>query len=359
MDEQMLWQAVQARDARQDGRFYYGVMTTGVYCRPSCASRRPLRKNVRFYATPAAAQADGLRPCKRCKPLQQRADSRTVERIEAACRELEAQLDTAPTLETLAERVHISPFHLQRQFKAVLGLSPKQYVDALRLHRLRQGLRAGAPITRAIQDAGYGSTSRVYEKLATHLGMTPKQYRSGGRDVAISYASGGTSLGRVMIGATDRGLCFVQFGENEAELLERLRAEYPGADLAPMDAQHAPQFDAWMQALRCHLDRGAPAPTLPLDLRGTAFQMKVWNYLCRIPSGEVRAYAEVAAAIGYPRAVRAVASACAANRVALLVPCHRVIRGDGGLGGYKWGIERKRALLDQERAQRAGRSARP
>ncbi|TJY58833.1 bifunctional DNA-binding transcriptional regulator/O6-methylguanine-DNA methyltransferase Ada [Sinimarinibacterium sp. CAU 1509] len=359
MNEQARWQAVLERDAQQDGRFYYGVVTTGVYCRPSCASRRPLRRNVRFFDTPAAAQADGMRPCKRCKPLQQRADSRTVERIEALCRHLEQHLDDAPNLDALAVRVHLSPFHLQRQFKAVLGLSPKQYVDALRLRALRQGLRDGAPVTRAIQDAGYGSSSRVYEKLATHLGMTPKQYRSGGRDVAISYASGDTSLGQVMIGATDRGLCFVQFADNELELIDRLRSEYPGAELAPMDAQHAPQFDDWMQALRRHLETGAPASVLPLDLRGTAFQMKVWNYLCRIPSGEVRAYAEVAEAIGHPRAVRAVASACAANRVALLVPCHRVIRGDGGLGGYKWGIERKRALLDQERAQRSGRSAKP
>ncbi len=359
MDEQARWQAVLERDAQQDGRFYYGVMTTGVYCRPSCASRRPLRKNVRFYATPAGAQADGLRPCKRCKPLQQRADSRTVERIEALCRHLEQHLDDAPTLDALAARAHLSPFHLQRQFKAVLGLSPKQYVDALRLHALRQGLRDGAPVTRAIQDAGYHSTSRVYARLATHLGMTPRQYRSGGRDVAISYASGETALGRVMIGATDRGLCFVQFGDSESELLNRLRTEYPGAALNPMDARQKTQFDAWMQALRSHLDGAVPAPELPLDLRGTAFQMKVWNYLCRIPSGEVRAYAEVARAIGHPKAVRAVASACAANRVALLVPCHRVIRGDGGLGGYKWGIERKRTLLDQERAQCTRQSVKP
>lgn len=353
MNDDLCWQAVQDRDATQDGRFYYGVLTTGVYCRPSCTSRRPLRRNVRFYVTPAAAQADGLRPCKRCRPLQQRADSRTVERMLEVCRYLEAHTQEAPDLDALAALAHMSPFHLQRRFKAVIGISPKQYQDALRLRGLRQELRAGAPVTRAIQDAGYGSASRAYAKLATHLGMTPGQYRAGGDGIAISYASATTALGRMMIGATDRGLCFVQFDVNDARLLQRLRAEYPGARLSPMDAAAGAAFAAWMDALDAHLSRGQPLPELPLDLRGTAFQMKVWNFLCTIPSGEVRSYTEVAAAIGRPRAVRAVASACAANRVGVLVPCHRVIRGDGGLGGYKWGLERKRALLDRERAQAA------
>ena len=354
MDEELSWQAVQERDASRDGDFYYGVLTTGVYCRPSCPSRRPLRRNVRFYATPAAAEADGLRACKRCRPLENRADRRTVARIEQLCRYIEAHAQDTLPLETLAQQAHLSPFHLQRQFKAVTGVSPKQYVDACRLRALRQGLRGGSSVTRAIHDAGFGSASRVYERAATRLGMTPKQYRAGGAGVAISWAASRTPLGLLMMGASDRGLCFVQFGDSEAALLEQLRSEYPGATLEPMGEAQRADFEAWMRALSAHVEGHPPARQLPLDLRGTAFQMKVWAYLQQIPNGELRSYTEVAEAIGSPRAVRAVASACAANRVALLVPCHRVIRGDGSLGGYKWGLERKRTLIDRERAAKAG-----
>ncbi|HSW13602.1 MAG TPA: bifunctional DNA-binding transcriptional regulator/O6-methylguanine-DNA methyltransferase Ada [Solimonas sp.] len=354
MDEELCWKAVTERDADADGRFFYGVLSTGVYCCPSCASRQPLRRNVRFYASAAAAEADGLRACKRCQPLEAKGNARMAQRMQALCRWIEAHAQEPLTLEALAAHVHLSPFHLQRQFKAVVGVSPKQYLEACRLRTLREGLREGEPVTRAIHEAGFGSASRVYEKVATRLGMTPKQYRAGGAGVAISHASAQTPLGLLMMGATDRGLCFVQFGDSEAQLLEMLRAEYPGAALAPMGTAMQAQFAAWMQALGEHLSGAAQAPELPLDLRGTAFQMKVWAYLQRIPAGELRSYTEVAEAIGQPRAVRAVASACAANRVALLVPCHRVIRGDGSLGGYKWGLERKRTLIEQERAQRAG-----
>lgn len=353
MDQELCWKAVQERDASQDGDFYYGVLTTGVYCRPSCSSRRPLRKNVRFYATPAAAEADGLRACKRCRPLENRADRRTVARIEKLCRHIEAHAQDAHTLETLARQAHLSPFHLQRQFKAVTGVSPKQYVDACRLRVLRQGLRGGGSVTRAIHDAGFGSASRVYERAATRLGMTPKQYRAGGAGVTISWAASRTPLGPLMMGASDRGLCFVQFGDSQDALLAQLHSEYPHALLEPMGEGQREAFGAWMRALASHIEGQPPSRQLPLDLRGTAFQMKVWAYLQQIPSGELRSYAEVAQAIGAPRAVRAVASACAANRVALLVPCHRVIRGDGGLGGYKWGLDRKRSLIDRERAARA------
>lgn len=354
MNEEQCWKAVTGRDASQDGRFLYGVLTTGVYCWPSCASRRPLRRNVRFYATAAEAEAVGLRPCKRCHPLETGADTRTVARMQALCRYIEAHAQQPLTLEALGAQAHLSPFHLQRQFKAVVGVSPRQYVEACRLRTLRQGLRDGESVTRAIVDAGFGSTSRVYEKVATRLGMTPRQYRAGGAGIAISYATAPTPLGLLMMGATDRGLCFVQFGDSEAALLARLAAEYPGAQRAPMAGAMQADFAAWMQALGEHLDGARRSLALPLDLRGTAFQMKVWAYLQQIPFGEVRSYTEVAEAIGSPRAVRAVASACAANRVALLVPCHRVIRGDGSLGGYKWGLERKRTLIEQERAVRAG-----
>lgn len=352
MDDDIRWQAVTTRDASQDGRFYYGVITTRVYCRPSCASRQPLRKNVRFYDTPAAAEADGLRACKRCRPTQPVADPATA-KIQDLCRYIEQHADEPLSLDALGRRAHLSPFHLQRQFKAVTGVTPKQYHEACRLRRLKQGLRKGADVSRAIYDAGFGSASRVYEKVGTRLGMTLKQYRAGGEGVAISWATSKTPLGLLMMGATDRGLCFVQFDDSEQRLLTRLREEYPGAQLAPMsDAQRA-EFERWMQALGRHLDGGQRALDLPMDVRGTAFQMNVWAYLQQIPYGELRSYSEVAQAIGEPKAVRAVASACGANHVALLIPCHRVIRGDGSMGGYKWGLERKRALIDHERATRA------
>ncbi|HEX4896665.1 MAG TPA: methylated-DNA--[protein]-cysteine S-methyltransferase [Solimonas sp.] len=273
-------------------------------------------------------------------------------RLQALCRHIEAHADQELSLEALAARAHLSPYHLQRRFKALTGLSPKQYQEGVRLRRLRQELRQGQPVTRAIQDAGFGSASRVYEKVATRLGMTPKQYRAGGAGLAISYAAADTPLGRLMMGATDRGLCFVQFGDSDAALRAQLQAEYPGAQLAAMDAAMHALFEGWMRALGAHLAGRASSPALPLDLRGTAFQMRVWRYLQQIPAGELRSYREVAEAIGAPRAVRAVASACARNRIALLVPCHRVIRGDGSLGGYKWGLERKRVLIDQERRGR-------
>ncbi len=350
MNADHCWQAVKARDASKDGQFYYGVLTTGVYCRPSCASRQPLRKNLRYFDSPAAAEAAGFRPCKRCRPNIPDAGI-SVAKMQALCRYIEQHADQALTLETLGKRVHLSPFHLQRRFKDATGVTPKQFIDACRLRKLRQDLRDGAAVTRAIQDAGYGSASRVYERAVTRLGMTPKQYRAGGAGIAISYASAPTELGLLMMGATDRGLCFVQFGDSEAALLARLRAEYPSAELAAMDDAMRPPFKHWMATLAEHLKGKAPSRALPLDLRGTAFQLRVWQHLQQIPSGELRSYSELAAAIGQPRAVRAVASACAANRVALLVPCHRVIRGDGSLGGYKWGLERKRILIDQERAR--------
>lgn len=271
-------------------------------------------------------------------------------RIEALCRHIERHADETLSLEALARRAHLSPFHLQRRFKAVTGVTPRQYQEACRLRRLKQGLREGAEVSRAIYDAGFGSASRVYERVGTRLGMTPKQYRAGGQGIAISWAMSRTPLGLLMMGATDRGLCFVQFGEDEAELLGRLRQEYPGAQLQAMPDARRAEFERWMQALGRHLDGSQRALQLPLDVRGTAFQMKVWAYLQQIPYGELRSYSEVARAIGEPRAVRAVASACGANQVALLIPCHRVIRGDGGMGGYKWGLERKRALIDRERA---------
>lgn len=276
-------------------------------------------------------------------------------RIRELCAYIEAHPDESLTLATLGERVHLSPGYLQRRFKAITGVSPKQYGRMCRLRALRESLRAGETVTDAVFDAGYGSASRVYERAAGWLGMTPGQYRAGGAGLEISYATASTPVGLLMMAATDRGLCFVQFGEDEATMRARLAAEYPAASLSPMPAGTDAAFDAWMAGLRSRLE-GAPAGSdLPLAIRGTAFQTQVWEFLQCIPAGETRSYADVATAIGRPEAARAVAGACAANRLALAIPCHRVIRGDGGLGGYRWGVERKRALLEREAAGNGGK----
>jgi len=353
LDLEKCWQAVQDRDARHDGTFYFGVVTTGVYCRPSCAARQPLRKNVRFYASPDDAERDGLRACRRCHPRDIAAGDRVAVRIQALCRHIEQHADEPMKLDELAERAGISRFQLQKQFKSVVGVSPKQFREAARLKKLKHGLRNAKDVTVAIYDAGYGSSSRVYERADTRLGMTPKQYRLGGAEVVITYASVDSRVGRMMIGATDRGLCFVQFGESDAALLAELKKEYPAARYEAMREPSHPDFRRWIGALTRHLSGQQPRLDLPLDIRATAFQMRVWTYLQSIPYGQVQSYGEVAAGIGKPSAVRAVASACARNRVAILIPCHRVIRGTGELGGYRWGLARKRALIDRERAARA------
>jgi AraC family transcriptional regulator of adaptative response/methylated-DNA-[protein]-cysteine methyltransferase len=349
-NEEQLWTAVQTRDAARDGEFFYGVMTTGVYCRPSCASRRPLRKNVRFFATAAEAESAGLRPCKRCRPTVSTSANVLNRVIHELARQIDAQPEQSFSLEQLAQRAGYSPFHLQRSFKAVMGSSPKEYQTAARVRMLKQELRNEKPVADAIYQAGFGSGSRVYEKADGQLGMTPSEYRSGGKGLTISYASGSTPLGLMMIGATDRGICFLQFGDTDQALLGELRQQFSAATVQAMPDSHRPQFEAWLAALNRHLRGLEPRLDLPLDVRGTAFQLIVWRYLQKLPYGEVRSYSEVAAAIGKPAAARAVANACASNSVALLIPCHRVVRGTGELGGYRWGVQRKRVLLDTERA---------
>lgn len=344
-----MWQAVQAKDASYDGRFWFGVISTGIFCKPSCPARLPLRTNVRFFTSPADAQAAGLRACKRCKPLAASADADETARYQAVCRYIADHAEETLPLEKLAQQLELSPSHFQRRFKALIGVSPKQYQENCRFDALKQNLREGSDVTDASYAAGFGSSSRLYEKLDTRLGMTPGQYRSGGKGLTISYAAADTVAGRLMMGATDRGLCFIQFGASDNELLAQLEQEYPQAALQPMAAPMQALFAGWMQALNRHLAGEQPAEALPLDIQGTAFQFKVWSYLQKIPSGEVRSYSEVAEGIGQPKAARAVASACAANKLALVIPCHRVIRGSGELGGYRWGMELKRTLLDQER----------
>ena len=350
LDSKTCWTAVNARDASKDGTFVYGVMTTGVYCRPSCASRQPLRKNVRFYATPADAERDGLRPCKRCKPTAERKVGAVDARIRKACELITQHVDEPLSLKQLAKAIGQSPFHFQRSFKAAVGLTPKEFHQAERVRLLKAGLTSGHSVTEAIYDAGFGSSSRVYERVDTRLGMTPLQDRQGGRGLTISHATAQTPLGLLMIGATDRGICFIQFGTSEKKLEAELVAEYPQATHAPMPKTQAATFEAWMHALGAYLEGSKASLDLPLDVRGTAFQMRVWRYLQTIPYGEVQSYSEVARGIGQPTATRAVAQACASNTIALAIPCHRVIRGNGELGGYRWGLARKRTLIDRERS---------
>jgi AraC family transcriptional regulator, regulatory protein of adaptative response / methylated-DNA-[protein]-cysteine methyltransferase len=349
-DEIKYWQAVKTKDASYDGQFFYGVLTTKVFCRPGCAARMPLRENVRFYKTSAEAAADGLRPCKRCKPLDVRPGA-AQDVIRRACVYIRRNLENrdALKLDAISQNAGFSPYHFQRSFKSAMGVTPRQYAEGLRMETLKEDLRTGPSVTDAIYSAGFNSSSRVYDRAAASLGMTPKQYRTGGAAVEISHVTVKTPLGPVMIGATDRGLCFLQFGESGSELLEALRQEFPAATLIPMPKPYSNDFNLWMEGLISFLAGEAKLAPTPVDLHGTAFQLKVWRYLQTIPAGSLQSYAEVAQGIGQPKAFRAVASACAANRVAVVVPCHRVIRGDGGLGGYRWGIERKRTILETER----------
>jgi AraC family transcriptional regulator, regulatory protein of adaptative response / methylated-DNA-[protein]-cysteine methyltransferase len=354
LDPEQCWEAVTHKDRRDDGAFFFGVITTGVYCRPSCPSRAPLRKNVRFYLTPEEAERDGLRACLRCKPRAAGNTDPGVARIRGLCDVIRSQIDEAQplTLRELSRRAGLSPFHLQRQFKALTGVTPRQFAEAHRLQALKYELRSQQPVTDAIYAAGFSSSSRVYERLDTSLGMTPAEYRAGGKGVSISYVAVRSPLGMMMVGATDRGLCSLQFGESRAQLLAMLRREYPAAAIEEMKRPYPAHFRLWMKSLLRHLRGQQPRLDLPVNVRATAFQLKVWTYLQSIPYGAVESYSEVARAIGHPKAARAVARACASNRVAVVIPCHRVIRGNGGLGGYRWGLARKRLLIDRERRKR-------
>lgn len=351
-DAERAWAAVVARDGAWDGRFVYAVASTGIFCRPSCSARRPRRDRVAFFAEAAAATAAGYRACRRCRPLQGGA-SDAERRVAAARAFLAAHLDETVTLERLGRELGVSPFHLQRTFKRLLGVSPKDYVLAQRAERLKQRLKEGDDVTTATYEAGYGAGSRLYEQSNARLGMTPGTFRRGGRGAHIRFAFAAAPLGRLMVAATERGICAVRLGDDEEALAAGLRRDYPQATLEPVDA--GDPLVGWVDAILASL---APAPgaaalplaSLPLDVRATAFEWRVWRELQRIPRGATRSYGEVAAALGKPGAARAVARACAANRVALVVPCHRVVRADGDLGGYRWGAERKRRLLAGEDA---------
>lgn len=351
--EREAWNAVLARDASLDGAFVYAVRSTGVFCRPSCPARRPLRGNVEFFASASAARGAGFRACRRCRPERTISPAPIEEAVQQLAREIVAQPARSFALRDLARRAGYSPSHLQRSFRSILGSSPKELQAAARTAAFKAALRGNASVADAVYAAGFGSTSRVYEKSDARLGMTPRAWRSGGAGEVIAHACAHTPLGLLIIGATDRGICYLQFGASEEALAADLACQFPAATHAPMPATHAAQFAVWMEALNRHLRGHEPRLDPPLDLRGTAFQLIVWKFLGTIPYGELRSYGEIAAAIGKPRAARAVASACAGNRVAIAVPCHRVVRGTGELGGYRWGIARKRVLIETERAATA------
>lgn len=339
------WQAVVGRDAGHDGEFVFAVATTGVYCRPSCAARRPLRKNVEFFRMPEEAERAGYRACLRCKP-KSAANNPQATMVRAVCRFIEQHLDEPLTLQQIAEEFRRSPFHLQRTFKSVLGITPKEYADACRLKSLKQNLQAGHSVTRAMYDAGYSSSSRLYERTASQLGMTPDKYRRGAVAATIRYTLSDSPLGRMLIAATDKGICAIQFARTDDELVQGLMREFPFAQRRRDEAG----MKEWRASLLHQMRNGKSSEALPLDIQATAFQRRVWTALQRIPFGETRSYSEIAKSIGKPTAARAVARACATNPVAVAIPCHRVVRESGEMGGYRWGIERKEALLEMEHA---------
>ncbi|GAC1360639.1 MAG: bifunctional DNA-binding transcriptional regulator/O6-methylguanine-DNA methyltransferase Ada [Ktedonobacteraceae bacterium] len=349
MHDEQRWQAVLTRDVQADGAFVYAVRSTGIYCKPSCPSRKPGRAQVLFFAQPQTAEQAGYRACRRCQPRQEEAGPTVVAQI---CTYIEQHLEETLTLAQLGEEIHMSPFHLQRTFKQAMGITPRQYIETCRLQQLKSRLRQGETVTSALYDAGYGSSSRLYEHAPAQLGMTPTAYRRGGKGMQIAYSIAESALGLLLVAATVQGVCAVYLGDQPTELENTLRQEYPAAAI---ERDNEGQFAAWVQQLLQYLDGQQDWErvrlNLPIDVQATAFQWRVWETLRSIPAGETRTYGEVAESLGDKNKARAVAQACASNPVALIVPCHRVVRGDGAEGGYRWGAGRKRRLLSQEKDQ--------
>ena len=344
LDEDACYQAALSRDRTQDGKFVTAVRTTGIYCRPSCPARTPHRENVMFFRTPAEAEAAGFRACKRCSPNTQAFEADLAEQI---CRYVDAHLDQRLSLDELGQQVVISPQHLQRMFKRTLGISPREYIAARRLDHLKTRLKAGDTVTEAMYDAGFSSSSRLYENAPEKLGMTPADYRSGAKGLSMRYTIAPSSLGYVLVAATERGICSVMLDDEPDTLVEKLRDEFHGAHIEADDDS----LNESVAGVLGYIEGQQPHFELPLDIRGTAFQQRVWQALQQIPYGETRSYSQIAESMGQPEATRAVASAIANNHIAVVIPCHRVIRQDGTMGGYKWGMARKEALLQREHKQ--------
>lgn len=337
------WAAIVRRDAATDGQFYYSVLTTGVYCRPSCTSRLARRENVLFHATCADAEQAGYRPCKRCKPDQPSLTKQYAMTVAEACQRIESA-ETAPDLDTLAQLAGLSRYHFHRIFKAITGVTPKSYATAHRAQRMRHALAHSETVTDAIYSAGFNSSGRFYTQSNQILGMMPTDFRAGGAGTAMRFAVGECSLGALLVAATDIGVCAILLGDDADMLVRDLQDRFPHAELTGGDSS----FEQWVARVVGFIETPALGLDLPLDIRGTVFQQRVWQALRRIPAGSTASYSEIAERIGSPRAARAVAQACAANTLAVAIPCHRVVRNDGTLSGYRWGVERKRALLIRE-----------
>ena len=345
------WQAVLARDAARDGKFVFAVSSTGVYCRPSCPAKRPRRENVTFFRRPQEAEKAGYRECLRCRPNAISGNPRQ-ELIKSVCRYIEQHLDEPITLAQMSAEFRLSPFHLQRTFKSVLGITPKEYANSCRMRGFRQNLKAGHSVTRAMHEAGYSSTSRLYTRTASELGMDPSKYRRGAIAAPIRYTCTDSPLGRLLIAATDKGICSIRFADSDEELEQGLKQEFPFAIRRRDDRDLAELAQRVVRRMNGNGKKKNQDMTsaLPLDIQATAFQRRVWSYLRSIAFGETRSYSQVAKAIRRPSAVRAVARACATNPVAIAIPCHRIVRSNGEMGGYRWGVDRKKALLELEAA---------
>lgn len=337
------WQGVLTRDSKLDGKVYYAVKSTGVFCRPSCPSRRPSKSNIEFFATPEAARANGYRDCKRCRPADQ-IDPK-VAFVGKIVEYLDQSFDNTHTLESLSKRFGMSPFHLQRSFKSVVGVTPKGYIDALRMVKLKEQLQSGHQVSFALYEAGFGASSRLYEKSSSKLGMTPATYGRKGKGAKIAYGIFQSAFGMVLIAATSLGVCFLQFGKSTSALRKQLQEEFAQAELFQNDQALEP----WFEELEDYLTGKRRNLELPVEVHGTAFQLSVWQHLRSLPVGQTQTYGAIAEALGHPRGARAVARACASNRIAIAIPCHRVIREDGNLGGYRWGLSKKQILLEQEK----------
>ena len=347
LPEDDFWRAVVAKDARYDGQFVFAVSSTKIYCRPSCPARRPLRERVSFFLLPEAAEQAGFRACRRCRPNSARVSDPQIETVQAVCRHLDASEMDAVRLSDLAAKTGISVFHLQRTFKNIMGISPRQYLAAKRFGNFKSRVRKGQSVTNALYDAGFNSSSRLYEHSSDELGMTPATYSKGGRGVNIKYTIADSPMGRLLVAMTEKGVCSVAMGDRDVQLERALRDEFSAAKIERADSALGTIVNLVLKHLATkeqHLD-------LPLDIRATAFQRQVWEKLRAIPYGQTVSYGDVAKALGKPGAVRAVGHACATNPVALVIPCHRVVREDKSLGGYRWGLERKRKLLEAERAK--------
>lgn len=344
METEVYWRAVTANDARFDGAFFLGVKTTGIYCRPSCRARIPKRENVAFFDSCEAAEKSGLRACLRCKPKEIASVDPQITKIMKACELLESE--DLYSLEKLAVELNLSPYHLQRSFKEIIGVSPKKYSEAKRMEKFKSGLREGEEVVTAMYDAGFSSSSRLYEKASENLGMTPAAYKKGGQGMKINYAISECELGRILVARTIKGLCSVAFADDDKMLEENLNKEYPNAEIV----KDAAVLKDFVDEILKHLAGKKKRLDLPLDIQATAFQMQVWELLRKIPYGETVSYSQIAEKLGDKKKVRAVAQACASNRVAVVIPCHRVIGSSGKLSGYRWGVERKEKLLNTEAA---------